>query len=151
MTLRIRRSLADKDQGFTLIELLVVIIIIGILAAIAIPVFLNQRKKAVDASMVSDLKNVALAMETYYGDKQAYPQAGSVRLGAGTAGGDFTANNQKITQSPSNEVYVAAYNTTTVLPGTFCLWVWSPGGTGGHFLYYDSDRGGVQPPLTYCT
>ena len=55
MIARIRKSIDEKDQGFTLIELLVVIIIIGILAAIAIPVFLNQRKKAVDASIKSDL------------------------------------------------------------------------------------------------
>ena len=55
MLARIRKSMEEKDQGFTLIELLVVIIIIGILAAIAIPVFLNQRKKAVDASIKSDL------------------------------------------------------------------------------------------------
>src|SRR3954468_13673456 len=69
---RIRKSMDEKDQGFTLIELLVVIIIIGILAAIAIPVFLNQRKKAVDASIKSDLRTVAAEMETQFTDTQLY-------------------------------------------------------------------------------
>jgi type IV pilus assembly protein PilA len=62
----------EKDQGFTLIELLVVIIIIGILAAIAIPVFLNQRKKGWDAQAKADLKNMATAEETYLTDNGSY-------------------------------------------------------------------------------
>jgi type IV pilus assembly protein PilA len=57
----------DED-GFTLIELLVVIIIIGILAAIAIPVFLNQRQKGYDAQAKSDVRNMATAEETYLTD-----------------------------------------------------------------------------------
>jgi type IV pilus assembly protein PilA len=72
MLARIRKSADEKDQGFTLIELLVVIIIIGILAAIAIPVFLNQRKKGWDAQAKSDLKNMATAEETYLTDTGIY-------------------------------------------------------------------------------
>jgi type IV pilus assembly protein PilA len=72
MLARIRKSMAEKDQGFTLIELLVVMIIIGILAAIAIPVFLNQRKRAVDSSIKSDLRAISNQMETFFTDNQAY-------------------------------------------------------------------------------
>jgi Tfp pilus assembly protein PilE len=60
-------------------------IIIGILAAIAIPVFLNQRKKAVDASVKSDLSAIATEMETYYTDNQQY-----IAPATTTAGNDVT-------------------------------------------------------------
>ena len=60
------------EEGFTLIELLVVIIIIGILAAIAIPVFLNQRAKGWDAAVKADLRNAATAQETYLTENATY-------------------------------------------------------------------------------
>ncbi len=60
------------EEGFTLIELLVVIIIIGILAAIAIPVFLNQRQRGWEAAVKSDLRNAATAEETFLTENNAY-------------------------------------------------------------------------------
>ena len=59
-------------KGFTLIELLIVVVIIGILAAIAIPKFANTKEKAYLASMKSDLRNMATVEEGYFSDFQVY-------------------------------------------------------------------------------
>src|SRR4051794_39953165 len=78
MLARIRKSMDEKDEGFTLIELLVVIIIIGILAAIAIPVFLNQRKKGWDSQAKSDARNLGTLEETFFTDNNAYVTGATV-------------------------------------------------------------------------
>ena len=62
------RGRAENEKGFTLIELLVVILIIGILAGIAIPAFLNQRNKAYDAQAKSNIKTAQIAEERYATD-----------------------------------------------------------------------------------
>ena len=75
MLARIRKIQQENQGGFTLIELLVVVVIIGILAAIAIPTFLNQREKAWERAALSDLRNASVKVEEYFSDTGMYPTA----------------------------------------------------------------------------
>ena len=63
--------MTSSRKGFTLIELLIVVVIIGILAAIAIPKFANTKEKAYIASMKSDLRNLITAQEAYFSDNNS--------------------------------------------------------------------------------
>jgi len=72
-------------KGFTLIELLIVVVIIGILAAIAIPKFANTKSKAILASMKTDLRNLATAQEAHYFDYAIYASAVAPNQSLGVA------------------------------------------------------------------
>ena len=150
MLARLQKSMKNKDQGFTLIELLVVIVIIGILAAIAIPIFLNQRKKGVDASLKSDLKNAATTVETWNVDNPTTAVPTEI-VCSGTCPTGYTATttpavlaNFKV--SSGNVVKVTAGTAT----GSYKICDFNPGATtatdGGASknLLYDSNAGGLQ-------
>ncbi|WP_028046320.1 prepilin-type N-terminal cleavage/methylation domain-containing protein [Cellulomonas sp. URHE0023] len=147
MIARVRKSIDEKDQGFTLIELLVVIIIIGILAAIAIPVFLNQRKKAVDASIKSDLRTVANELETVYTDDTTYYTVDGATAGTAKIETTTPAAGVLVTLSGKNSV-------TGVLnaeKNAYCLVGKGDTGKATQDWVYMSNKGGLQAKsVTTC-
>jgi len=146
MLARLRKTSEENEGGFTLIELLVVMIIIGILAAIAIPVFLSQRAKAQDSATKADASTVGKEVATWYVDNTAAPvvvqtAAGRYGLGATAAAAALAAGD--IGKSSANVTYVSA-SSTFASSTTWCVQFLNAEGSSGKQTWSYSAANGLN-------
>ena len=140
---QLRAERRSGEGGFTLIELLVVMIIIGILAAIAIPIFLSQKQKSYDAQAKSDVHNAAIAEESYFADFLTYsPAATSTAPPALLASQGFKMSSKSVDVTVYTYASGATTGGSTALSqtGGYCVKVTS-GSTKA--FYYTSFLGGI--------
>jgi type IV pilus assembly protein PilA len=129
------------DDGFTLIELLVVVVIIGVLVAIAVPVYLNYRKGAADKSAQSDVRGAVSAVEQFYADNgNTLPDtnkstSGPITL---TATSLTSPSTQTITLSDKSQLGYVKNGQGYLVCGN------NSGGSGKWYIYNSGTGGSVQ-------
>src|SRR4051812_8098702 len=152
-----RMRAKKQDEGFTLIELLVVVVIIGVLVAIAVPVYLNYRKGAADKSAQSDVRGAVSTIEQFYTDNgNVYPGASGTACQGLSASFELQLTTCSPTAptgstgSPAGWVVVSDKTTMTYYPvGTtaYKVCATNTGGSGKYYLY-DSSKGGSVSSTT---
>ncbi len=138
-----RMRAKKQDEGFTLIELLVVVVIIGVLVAIAVPVYLNYRQGAADKSAQSDVRGAISAMEQYYTDNgNSYPASALSQAATFNLGSSTTA---KVTLSDKSVLSIV------VNGSTYKICARNTGGSTNRYYVYDSNAGGSVQGVTSGT